>query len=126
MVVSAAHRRHWQQRREAEAEAIAERRRWAGLQAQAAAQALRARWPQIRAVWLFGSVLEPGFGLDSDLDLCVEGLPSAALLEAMALLADAGLASLPTEQRLPLDLVRLESLPPHWRQRLPERSRLLA
>lgn len=126
MVVSAAHRRHWQQRREAEARAIAERRRWAELQAQCAAELLRARWPQIQAVWLFGSALEAGFGLDSDLDLCVEGLPSAALLEAMALLAEAELASVPPEQRLPVDLVRLESLPPHWRQRLPERSLLLA
>ena len=75
---------------------------------------------------LLGSAQVAGLGLDSDLDLCVEGLSGAALLEAMALLAEAELASVPPEQRLPVDLVRLESLPPHWRQRLPERSRLLA
>ncbi len=41
------------------------------------------------SVWLFGSVLEPSFSLNSDLDLCVEGLPSDALLEAMEVLDEA-------------------------------------
>lgn len=121
MAVSSAHRQHWQQRRQDEAQAIAERRRWAERQAQTAAEALRRRWPQIRAVWLFGSVLEPGFGLDSDLDLCVEGLPREALLAAMEVLEDVA----PAQQPLPVDLVRLEALPPHWQQRLRERARLL-
>ena len=125
MAVSALHRRHWQQRLESEAEAIAERRRWAELQAQSAAHVLRAHWPQIRAVWLFGSVLEPGFGLNSDLDLCVEGLPADALLAAMAVLDTSVLAQVPEERRLPADLVRLESLPLHWQNRVRERSRLL-
>ena len=80
MVVSAAHREHWQRRLQAEAEAIAQRRLQAEKQAQQAATVLQASWPELRAVWLFGSVLEPSFSLNSDLDLCVEGLPSDALL----------------------------------------------
>lgn len=125
MPVSAAQRRHWQQRRQAEAAAIAERRQWAERQAQQSAHALRGRWPQIEAVWLFGSVLEPGFTLESDLDLCVAGLPSAALLEALALLDHLELPGHEQEQRLPVDLVRLEALPPHWQQRMRDRARLL-
>ena len=120
MPVSAAHRRHWQQRLEAEAVAIRERRHWAERQAQCSADALRAKWPQIQAVWRFGSALELGFTLQSDLDLCVEGLPSDALLDAMALLDHVELPGPPQAQRLPVDLVRLESLPPHWQQRFRE------
>jgi predicted nucleotidyltransferase len=75
-------------------------------------------------VWLFGSALEPGFTLESDLDLCVEGMPSDALLDAMALLDQVALPG--QVQSLPVDLVRLEALPPHWQQRMRERARLLA
>jgi predicted nucleotidyltransferase len=75
-------------------------------------------------VWLFGSALEPGFTLQSDLDLCVEGMPSDALLDAMALLDQVALPG--QVQSLPVDLVRLEALPPHWQQRMRERARLLA
>ena len=125
MVVSAAHREHWQRRREAEAEAIAQRRRLAEQQADQAAALLRARWPEVRAVWLFGSVLEPSFSLNSDLDLCVEGLPSDALLEAMEVLDQGLLRDAGPEQYLPIDLVRLEALPPHWQQRLRDQARLL-
>jgi hypothetical protein len=46
MLVSAAHRDHWRRRRKAEAALI-----------------LRARWPEIHAVWLFGSVLETSCSL---------------------------------------------------------------
>lgn len=120
MVVSPAHRQHWQQRRQAEALAIDERRRLGERQAQDAAAALRARWPEIHAVWLFGSLLEPGFGLGSDLDLCVEGLPAEALFAAMELIDSSGPPS-----RLPVDLVRLESLPLHWQQRLRDQGRAL-
>ena len=88
MVVSAAHRQHWQRRLQAEAEAIAQRRLLAEQQAQQAAAILRDRWPEICAVRLFGSVLEPSFSLNSDLDLCVEGLPSEALLEAMEMVGE--------------------------------------
>jgi predicted nucleotidyltransferase len=124
MPVSVAQRRHWQQRLQAEAAAIAERRQRAERQAHCSAEALRARWPQIQAVWLFGSALEPGFTLQSDLDLCVEGMPSDALLDAMALLDQVALPG--QVQSLPVDLVRLEALPPHWQQRMRERARLLA
>jgi len=125
MTVSAAHRRHWQQRLQAEAEAIAARRRLAEQQAQAAAEVLRDRWPQIQGVWMFGSVLEPGFGLGSDLDLCVEGLPSNALLAAIELLNATEVVAVPAGP-LPIDLVRLEALPPHWQERLRQRGRPLS
>jgi predicted nucleotidyltransferase len=125
MAVSAAHREHWQRRREAEAEAIAQRRLLAERQADQAAVLLRARWPELRAVWLFGSVLEPSFSLNSDLDLCVEGLPSDALLEAMEVLDEDLLRDAEPGQYLPIDLVRLEALPPHWQQRLRDQARLL-
>ena len=120
MVVLPAHRQHWQKRRQAEALAIAERRRLGERQAQDAAATLRARWPEIQAMWVFGSLLEPGFGLGSDLDLCVQGLPNEALLAAMECLEGAG-----PEAQLPVDLVRLESLPLHWQQRLLNQGRRL-
>jgi len=110
---------------EAEAEAIAPRRLLAERQAHQAAAVLQARWPEICAVWLFGSVLEPSFSLNSDLDLCVEGLPSSALLEAMELLDEALLRDAEPGQWLPIDLVRLEALPPHWQQRLRDQARQL-
>jgi hypothetical protein len=51
-------------------------------------------------------------------------MPSDALLDAMALLDQ---VALPVQvQSLPVDLVRLEALPPHWQQRMRERARLLA
>ena len=125
MVVSAAHRQNWQRRLQAEAEAIAQRRLLAEQQAQQAAAILRDRWPEICAVRLFGSVLEPSFGLNSDLDLCVEGLPSEALLDAMEVLDEALLRHAEPEQCLPIDLVRLEALPPHWQQRLRDQARQL-
>ena len=125
MAVSAAHRAHWQQRLSAEAAAIAQRRSSAELQAKAAAQALAQRWPQLQGIWLFGSVLEPGFGLNSDLDLCVQGLPAAEQLEAMAVVDGLELAAPEATERLPIDLVRLEALPPHWQERLWERGRSL-
>ena len=125
MAVSEAHRQNWQRRLQAEAEAIAQRRLLAEQQAQQAAAVLQARWPEIRAVWLFGSVLEPSFGLNSDLDLCVEGLSSHALLEAMEVLDEALLRDAEPGQCLPIDLVRLEALPPHWQQRLRDQARQL-
>ena len=125
MVVSAVHRQHWQRRLQAEAEAIAQRRLLAEQQAQKSAAVLQARWPEIRAVWLFGSVLGPSFGLNSDLDLCVEGLSSNALLEAMEVLDEALLRDAEPGHCLPIDLVRLEALPPHWQQRLRDQARQL-
>jgi len=125
MVVSEAHRQHWQRRLQEEAEAIAQRRRLAEQQAQHAAAVLQACWSELRAVWLFGSVLEPSFSLNSDLDLCVEGLPSDALLEAMEVLDEALLRDAEPGQCLPIDLVRLEALPPHWQQRLRDQARQL-
>ena len=55
----------------------------------------------------------------------MEGLPSDALLEAMEVLDEALLRDAEPGQCLPIDLVRLESLPPHWQQRLRDQARRL-
>ncbi|MCP9858747.1 MULTISPECIES: hypothetical protein [unclassified Cyanobium] len=54
----------------------------------------------------------------SDSDLAVDGLPKLDLLEPMA---EAEF----TAGNIPVDLVRLESLPPHWQQRIRERGQRL-
>ena len=81
---------YWRQRFAADSAQL-EQTRQAGLaQAIKAAAAMRKRWPQICAVHLFGAVLDDRFRSHSDLDLLVEGLPPAALLDAIALAAGAG------------------------------------
>ena len=40
----------------------------------------RERWPLIKSIWVFGSVLGEGFHEESDIDLMVEGLPPQDLL----------------------------------------------
>jgi predicted nucleotidyltransferase len=107
----------WRQRFADDRQAL-ERRRGQGLeQARQAAVALAARWPDIRQVWIFGSVLGPGFREHSDLDLLVEGLPANSVIEALGL----------AEQQGPMavDLKRAEDLEPELCQRLLRRSRAL-
>ena len=92
-----------------------EKTRQEGLaQATKAAATMRERWPQIRAVYLFGSVLDDRFRSHSDLDLLVEGLPPAALLDAIALAEDAG--------PLPVDLKRQDDLSEDLVERLLRKS----
>ncbi len=82
-----------------EAEAL-ERRRQRLLDAAAdAAQALQAAWPEIEAVWLFGS----------------------AALGVVEQVVDTALAAA-TEAGTAIDLVRLEDLAPHWQQRIRQRA----
>ena len=108
---------YWQQRLSADRTQL-QRRRQEGLhQAATAAQAMRDTWPDIRAVHLFGSILGEGFRDHSDLDLLVEGLPAAALLDALALAEAAG--------PLPVDLKRQEDLSDDLVRRLLRRSRPL-
>ena len=45
----------------------------------------RERWPLIKSIWVFGSVLGEGFHEESDIDLMVEGLPPQDLLGAIKL-----------------------------------------
>jgi predicted nucleotidyltransferase len=105
---------HWQQRFAEDRQAL-ERRREQGLeQAHLAAVALAGRWPGIRQVWIFGSLLSRGFREHSDLDLLVEGLPAAALIEAQGLAERQG--------PMAVDLRRVEDLEPELRQRLLRRS----
>ena len=108
---------YWKQRFAADREQL-EQTRQAGLaQATKAAAAMRERWPQIRAVYLFGSVLDDCFRSHSDLDLLVEGLPPAALLDAIALAEGAG--------PLPVDLKRQEDFSDDLVQRLLRKSQTL-
>ncbi len=69
-------------------------------------------------MWLFGSAIEGPFTINSDIDLAVEGLPTLDLLAAMAEVE-------PHADGIPVDLVRMESLPPHWQERIRARGRPL-
>jgi len=119
MAVTAAQRHHWQQHLDAEAAAVAERAAEACQLAQAAAERLLERWPDLQGIWLFGSLRDGRFGLTSDVDLAVAGLPDDALLSAMALLEPL------QDGEIVIDLVRLEDLDPHWQQRIQERAKAL-
>ena len=119
MAVTEAQRQHWQQRLDAEAAAVAERAIAARQLAQVAAERLLERWPYLQGIWLFGSLHDGRFGLTSDVDLAVAGLPDDALLSAMALLEPL------QDGEIVIDLVRLEDLDPHWQQRIQERAKAL-
>ena len=108
---------YWRHRFAADREQLEQTRQEGLAQATKAAAAMRERWPQIRAVHLFGSVLDDRFRNHSDLDLLVDGLPPAALLDAIALAEDAG--------PLPVDLKRREDLSEDLVHRLLRESQLL-
>lgn len=94
-----------------------------------AAGCLRRRWPCLKEVWLFGSVLDSQrFRRHSDIDLAVEGLAPADQSEAMGLVEQVLDRNLETagEPGCSIDLVRLEDLDPHWRQRIRQRGLRLA
>ncbi|MFO0017284.1 MAG: hypothetical protein ACK52U_12115 [Synechococcaceae cyanobacterium] len=86
-----------------------------------AARALRERWPLLRGVGQFGSVLDPeAFQRHSHPDLAVKGLPAGAKLEALGLveaLVDPFLGNA-GQRGNAIDLARCEDLPPHWQERL--------
>ena len=105
---------YWASRFAADAAQL-EQRRQAGLkQAHAAPAALRQTWPEIEAIHLFGSVLDERFRDHSDLDLLVEGLPAAALIDAIGLAETSG--------PLPVDLKRREDFSKDLAERLLRRS----
>jgi predicted nucleotidyltransferase len=108
---------YWKKRFAADREELEKIRQEGFAQAAKAAAAMRERWPQIRAVHLFGSVLDDRFRSHSDLDVLVEGLPPAALLDAIALADGAG--------PLPVDLKRQEDLSDDLVQRLLRKSQTL-
>lgn len=123
MVVTPAQRRIWRQRRQAAHAAAQAREQAAYHLAARAATLLRQRWPRIEGVWLFGSVAEGRTHAGSDVDLAVAGLPPEVLLTAKAELD--GLAADAVDNArevIPIDLVPLESLPPHWQQGIRERA----
>ena len=112
------HAQHYWAKRFAADTAQLEQRRQAGLnQAQNAADALRQAWPEVRAIHLFGSILDERFREHSDLDLLVDGLPASDLLDAIALAEAAG--------PLPVDLKRREDFSANLSSRLLRRSRPL-
>lgn len=123
MVVSPFQQRIWRQRRQ-EATALAEARERAALRlAPEAAALLRQGWPGIEGIWMSGSVAEGRTYSSSDIDLAGAGLPLEVLLTATAELNS--LATSCQDPATPIDLVRLESLPPHWQQRIRERGIVL-
>ena len=112
------HAQHYWAKRFAGDAAQLEQRRQTGLnQAQAAAEALRQAWPDVRAVHLFGSILDERFREHSDLDLLVDGLPASDLLDAIALAEAAG--------PLPVDLKRREDFSVDLSERLLRQSQPL-
>ena len=108
---------YWKKRFAADRAQLEKRRQEGLAQATKAAAAMRERWPQIRSIHLFGSVLDQRFRSHSDLDLLVKGLPPAALLDGIALAEDAG--------PLPVDLKRQEDLSDDLVQRLLRKSQTL-
>lgn len=112
-----------------EAEALEQRRQRLLAAAGVAACALKVRWSQLEAVWLFGSAATPGgFRRHSDLDLALAGLPAEAQIAALAVVeqqVDAALAAA-GETGIAIDLVRLEDLEPHWQGRIRQRALRLA
>jgi predicted nucleotidyltransferase len=112
-----------------EAEALEQRRQRLFAAAGVAACALKVRWSQLEAVWLFGSAATPGgFRRHSDLDLALAGLPAEAQIAALAVVeqqVDAALAAA-GETGIAIDLVRLEDLEPHWQGRIRQRALRLA
>lgn len=118
MLVTPGQRDHWRQRWASEAARREQRRAQLRSQAAEIAATLRQRWPDV-SVWLFGSVLGPGLHADSDLDLAVAGLPADELLDALALAEGRGDATeRPGSAAVAVDLVRLETLPIHWQERI--------
>ena len=116
MTVHAQH--YWAERFAADAAQLEKRRQAAGLkQTQAAADALRQAWPDVRAIHLFGSILGERFCEHSDLDLLVDGLPASDLLDAITLAEAAG--------PLPVDLKRSEDFSEDQSGRLLRHSRPL-
>ena len=108
---------YWASRFAADAARLEQRRQVGLNQAQAAADALRQAWPDVRAIHLFGSILDERFREHSDLDLLVDGLPASDLLDAIALAEAAG--------PLPVDLKRREDFSADLSDRLLRRSRPL-
>jgi predicted nucleotidyltransferase len=109
------HHQHLRHARAKEQRLLEKRREQLLISATRAARALPERWPLLRGVGLFGSVLDPeAFQRHSDLDLAVEGLPAGAKLEALGLveavvdpfLGNAG------QRGNAIDLVRCEDLSP--------------
>ena len=78
---------------------------------------MKKAWPSIRAVHLYGSILDARFRDHSDLDLLVEGLPPDGLFNAIALAEAAG--------PLAVDLKRQEDLSDDLVQRLLRKSQTL-
>jgi predicted nucleotidyltransferase len=112
-------RAHWLRQWAEEANALERRRGQLLAVADLVAEELGVHWSQV-SVWLFGSTLGPGFHADSDLDLAVAGLPAEALMEALAVAEGCAMRIADRRGLAPvaLDLVRLDSLPPPWRERV--------
>lgn len=101
---------YWQRRFAVDKNLLEEQRELALQQIRLAAIALRERWPLIKSIWVFGSVLGEGFHEESDIDLMVEGLPPQDLLRAIKLAE--------TDACRSVDLKRVEDISAELRFRL--------
>jgi predicted nucleotidyltransferase len=119
-------RERWLRRWASEAAKRECRRRHLLEVAGAVATELRAHWPKTH-LWQFGSTLGPGFHTQSDLDLAIAQLPADDLMKALDLAQQRASQDLERLGLAPVrvDLVRLEALPPTWRQRIERHGRSL-
>lgn len=69
-------------------------------------------------IWVFGSVVDGGFHLRSDIDMAVEGLPPAKYFQA--------LSSLHQRAPVPVDLIEMERAPQSLRDHISVHGRTLA
>lgn len=125
--LTASQRDHWLRGWTTQAAHLQERRRQLLELAPVLAAALLERWPEAR-VWVFGSVLGPGFRADSDLDLAVAQLPAEDLIDALDLVSRRAGREVDRQALAPIavDLVRLEALPLVWQRRIQRNGRRLA
>ena len=125
--LTASQKDHWLRGWTTQVAHLQERRRQLLELAPVVAAALMERWPEAR-VWVFGSVLGPGFRTDSDLDLAVAQLPAEDLIDALDLVSRRAGREVDRQALAPIavDLVRLEALPLVWQRRIQRNGRRLA
>jgi predicted nucleotidyltransferase len=90
---------------------------WFIREAQRLSQLLAEKF-EVEAVYLFGSLVWSGIHTpETDIDLAVSGLPGEQYLEAVSYLE--------RESKFPIDLVELNKVPEHLRQRILTEGKLL-
>jgi len=81
-------------------------------------KALVKNFDSIKRIYLFGSLAENRFGLHSDVDVAVEGIPEEAFIRALCTLND-------ISDDFEFDLVELNHITPSLRKRILEKGVLI-